>query len=146
MSASCGSAACSSAPVYGIGMSAPAQRSTGASRSSKACSWMMRGDLAGEAAELPVVLDDDRAVRLAHRREDAVRCRAGCSVRRLSTSALDALRRELSAPRGSLADAAGVADERDVGALAHDVGLAERDAVRLVRHLALRSRTAPCAR
>ena len=37
-------------------------------------------------------------------------------------------------------------DDRHVVALAHDVGLAERDRVGLLRHLALDRRTAPCAR
>ena len=37
-------------------------------------------------------------------------------------------------------------DDRDVVALAHDVGLAERDRVGLLGHVALDRRTAPCAR
>ena len=129
---SCGKAICSSGLEYGIGTSAPVTRWIGASRSSKACSWMS----AARFAPTPPCGQPSSTMtqRFVLRTEARIVSRSsGRSVRGSMTSAsmLVLLAERLRRARGGQRHPRDP-DDRHVVALAADRGLAEADGVVLV--------------
>jgi hypothetical protein len=103
------------------------------------------GDVGRHVAARVRLVDDHQPAGLLDRLEDgvAVERRGGA---RIDHGAGDAGLLEVVGRLVGEVHHAAERDDGDVVALAGDVGLAERDCVGLVRHLALGRRTSPCAR
>jgi len=111
--------------AYGIGASAPPTRSTGASRSSKHFARDARRDLGADPVGRPALLCDERARRLGDARADRLGIQWPQRAQ-IDDLDLDAVLREAVGDRERAADGVAVGDDREIGALAHDLRAADR--------------------
>ena len=123
----------SSGSENGMGECDPATRSTGASRSSKPCSWIWDAISAPNPPKRAALVDHHGVVRFVYGGQDGVHVER---IERADVDHLDidALAGQLLGGLQRVVHLAGVGHDADVGALALHVGHAERNGVFILGH------------